>query len=47
MTDDDVSAIIETERVAQGAKESLSAAIIDEFYIFDLMEIRVKNLPQN
>ena len=27
--------------------KSLPVAITDEFYTFDLMEIRVKNLPQN
>ena len=31
----------------QGGKKSLSVAIIDEFYTIDLMEIHVKNLPQN
>ena len=31
----------------QGGKKSLFVAIIGEFYTFDLMEIRVKNLSQN
>ena len=31
----------------QGGKESLSVAITHEFYIIDLMETHVKNLPQN
>ena len=33
--------------VVQSEKKSLSVAIIGEFYISDLMEIPVKNVPQN
>ena len=36
-----------SERYIQGGKKSLSIAITDEFYTFDLMEIHVENLPQN
>ena len=28
-------------------RKVLSVVVIDEFYIFDFMEIRGKNLPQN
>ena len=31
----------------QGGKKSLFVAIINGFYTFDLIEIHVKNLPQN
>ena len=31
--------------INNGGKKNLSVTIMDEFYIFDLMEIRVKDLP--
>ena len=37
-------AIVETEPIVRDRKKSLSVAIINEIYIFDLMKIHMKNL---
>ena len=38
MTDEWCNAVIETENIVQGGKKSLSVAIIDEFYTFELIK---------
>ena len=45
--DETLIALWINQRYVHGGKKSLSVAVVDEFYTFDLMEIRVKNLPQN